>query len=29
MNLPVTAGAAMVFLTGAYLVRRRMRSTDV
>ena len=28
-NLPVTAGAAMVFLTGAYLVRRRMRATEV
>jgi hypothetical protein len=28
-NLPVTAGAAMVFLTGAYLVRRRMRSSEV
>jgi LPXTG-motif cell wall-anchored protein len=28
-NLPVTAGAAMVFLTGAYFVRRRFRATEV
>jgi hypothetical protein len=28
-NLPVTAGAALVFLTGAYFVRRRMRVTEV
>jgi hypothetical protein len=28
-NMPVTAGAALVFLTGAYFVRRRMRATEV
>ena len=28
-NLPVTAGAALVFLTGAYFLRRRFRTTEV
>src|SRR4051812_13666443 len=28
-NLPLTAGAAMALMTGAYFVRRRFRSTEV
>jgi LPXTG-motif cell wall-anchored protein len=28
-NLPVTAGAALVFMTGAYFLRRRTRNTEV